>query len=275
VLTELDSLERVRRDFSISHGVVNIGEQGRTGLGLLQSLNHDRSAVSALLANETASLGVMMSLKDNPDIDVPVTGTGFLNESALASLKATIVEQETRVAQLAEHYREDAPQLVDARATLVTMRGLLRREVDQRLQLSNAKVQGLRSQVATIDAQIASLRAELDLVPAKESRLDDLNRQLTVLKNRYQDLVKDSDHARVTEQTSRRISVLVLTPPGIGRQSNKHDYVRLALAPAFSLLIGIGLAFFIDGLDTRMRTAGQLEDALELPVLASLNERKS
>lgn len=274
VSAELDSLERVRREFSISHGVVDIGEQSRTGLSLLQLLNHDRSQVSALLANEMGSLRVMMALRDNPDVDVPVTGTGFLNETAVRDLKASLVEQETRVAHLAEHYRDDAPQLVDARATLATMKGLLRREVDQRLQLSNSKVQGLQSQVETLDAQIAKLKAELEEVPAKESRLGELNRKLTSLKTRYMDLARDSDQARVTEQTSRRISILVLSPPGIGRQSNKHDYVRLALAPAFSLLIGIGLAFFIDGLDTRLRSAGQLEDALELPVLASLNERK-
>ena len=55
---------------------------------------------------------------------------------------------------------------------------------------------------------------------------------------------------------------------------NTRDYVRLALAPVFSLIVGIGLAFFIDGLDTRLRTARDLEDTLDLPVLASLNERK-
>lgn len=274
VSAQIDSLERVRRDFSISHGVVDIEEQGRTGLGFLQALNHERSLVAANLANERASLKVMTDMRDNPDFDVPVPSTGFLNEAALRDLKASIVAQETRVAQLAEHYRDDAPALVDARATLVTMKGLLRKEVDQRLQLSTAKVKGLESQMESFDSQIAALRAELEDVPANESRLAEINRRLTVLKTRYTSLVEDSDQARVTEQTSRRASIFVLSPPGPGRQSNKHDYVRLALAPAFSLLVGIGLAFFIDGLDSRMRTAGQLEDALDLPVLASLNERK-
>lgn len=272
---QIDSLERVRRDYSLANGVVNIEEQGRTGLALLSALAHDRSATSVQLANEKASLAVVMAMRDNPVYDVPVPSTGFINEAAVRELKASVVEQETRVAQLAEHYREDAPQLSDARATLATMKGLLQKEVDQRLQLSNAKVQGLQSQLETLDAQIAKLQGDLASVPAKESRIEELTRQLTVLKTRFADLSKDSDQARVTEQTSRRLNIMVLTPPGIGRQSNKHDYVRLALAPAFSLLIGVGLAFFIDGLDTRLRTAGQIEDTLDIPVLASLNERRS
>lgn len=274
VASAIDSLERVRREFSVSQGVIDLDEQGRTGLGLLQSLLHDRSAASVQLADENGSLRVMMAMRDDPEVDLPVTGTGFINEDALRELKRAIVGQETRVAQLGEHYRDDAPQLVDARATLATMKGLLKREVDNRLQLSRARIQGLQSQVDTLDKQIAALRAELGGMPAKESRLSDLDRRLTVLKTRYASLTEDSDHARVTEQTSRRISVLVLSPAGLGRQANSRDYVRLALAPAFSLVVGLGLAFFIDGLDTRLRTAGQLEDALELPVLASLNERK-
>jgi len=38
--------------------------------------------------------------------------------------------------------------------------------------------------------------------------------------------------------------------------------------------VGIGLAFFVDGLDTRIRTAADAEATLELPVLASLTERR-
>jgi capsular polysaccharide biosynthesis protein len=50
--------------------------------------------------------------------------------------------------------------------------------------------------------------------------------------------------------------------------------VRLLLAPAFSLLVGIAIAFFIDGLDLTVRTANQAEEYLDLPVLASLSERR-
>jgi uncharacterized protein involved in exopolysaccharide biosynthesis len=207
-------------------------------------------------------------------MDVPVIGTGFLNEEALADLKTSMLRQETRIAQLQERYREDAPELVDARASLESMRGLLKREVAQALKLAQAKVQGLRSRMETIDQQVASLRAELAGMPTKEARLGDLDQQLVVLKSRFLALTQDSDRARVTEQTSRRVSVVVLSPASAGRARNTLDYVRLALAPAFSIVVGIGLAFFIDGLDTRLRTARDVEDTVDLPVFASLTERK-
>ena len=122
--------------------------------------------------------------------------------------------------------------------------------------------------------QIAGLQAELSEMPIKEARLTDLDQKLALLRSRFLALTQNSDQARITEQTSRRVSIVVLSPASAGRARNTNDYVRLALAPAFSLVVGIGLAFFIDGLDTRLRTARDVEDTLSLPVLASLTERK-
>ena len=274
VSAAMDSLARVRRQFTESRDVVDIAEQRRSLIASVSSRMHDRAQVSGDLAEASGHLRTLNALHDSPDMDVPVTGSGFLNEGALADLKTSMLRQETRIAQLQERYREDAPELVDARASLESMRGLLRREVAQALKLAQAKVQGLRSRLETIDQQLAGLQAELAEMPAKEARLDELDQQLTLLKSRLLALTNDSDQARVTEQTSRRVSVVVLSPASVGRARNTHDYVRLALAPAFSLVIGIGLAFFIDGLDSRLRTPRDVEDTVDLPVFASLPEHK-
>lgn len=270
----IDSLSRVRRLFTQSQDVVDIGEQQRTMLASLGSRNHERAQVAGDLAEASGNLRTLNELNKSPDMDVPVLGAGYLNEAALGDLKTSMLRQETRIAQLQERYRDDAPELVDARASLESMKALLRREVAQALKLAQAKVQGLRSRLETIDGQIDGLQADLAEMPGKEARLQDLDQRLTVLKARFLALTTDSDQARVTEQTSRRVSVVVLSPASAGRPRNTHDYARLALAPAFSLVVGIGLAFFIDGLDTRLRTARDVEDTIDLPVFASLTERK-
>ncbi len=270
----IDSLSRVRRQFTESQDLVDIDEQGRSLIATVSARTNERARVSGDLSEATAKLKTLNDLHSSPDMDVPVIGTGFLNEGALADLKLSMLRQETRIAQLQERYREDAPELVDARASLESMRGLLRREVAQALKLAQAEVQGLRSRLGTIDQQLAGLQASVAEMPNQEARLQDLDQKLSVLKAQFLALTNDSDRARVTEQTSRRVSILVLSPASAGRARNSHDYVRLALAPAFSLVVGIGLAFFIDGLDTRLRTARDVEDTIELPVFASLTERK-
>jgi uncharacterized protein involved in exopolysaccharide biosynthesis len=270
----IDSLSRVRRQFTENQDVVDIAEQQRSLIAAIASCKQQRAIAAGDLSEATGNLRMLNTLNDTPDMDVPVFGSGFLNEGALADLKTSMLRQETKIAQLQERYREDAPELADARASLESMRALLKREVAQALKLAQAKVQGLRSRIETSDQQLAGLEAELALMPVKEARLEDLDQRLTVLRARFLALTHDSDQARVTEQTSRRVSIVVLSPASGGRPRNTHDYVRLALAPAFSLVVGIGLAFFIDGLDTRMRTARDVEDTVDLPVFASLSERK-
>ena len=91
---------------------------------------------------------------------------------------------------------------------------------------------------------------------------------------RYDDYAKARDLARINSNTSQELNVVLLNPAGPGLAGNARDWVRLALAPAFSLVVGIGLAFFIDGLDMTVRTAGQAEEYLEIPVFATLSERR-
>ena len=125
-----------------------------------------------------------------------------------------------------------------------------------------------------VDHDVAERRAALSSMPGQEVTLAEMDREISVLKTRYENLSKDADQARVTQNTSPTVSVVLLSPPGPAVSKSSRDYVRLALAPAFSLVVGIGLAFFIDGLDVTVRTSGQAEEAIELPVLATLNERR-
>jgi len=101
-----------------------------------------------------------------------------------------------------------------------------------------------------------------------------MDHDINVLKQRYEEMVSKSDAAKVTENTTTPVSVLLLEPAAPASPKHARDWVRVALAPAFSLVVGIGLAFFVDGLDLTVRTAGQAEDTLELPVLATVSERR-
>jgi succinoglycan biosynthesis transport protein ExoP len=151
---------------------------------------------------------------------------------------------------------------------------MLRREVAARMQVADSRIQVLEKRMVPLTRDIDQIKASLATMPDKQARLEELDRDIATLKLRYQDLVSKSDLTRIIENTRSRVSVLVLDPAGPAKQANRRDYVRLALAPAFSLVVGVGIAFFIDGLDITMHTSGQTEEAIELPVLATLPERR-
>ena len=140
--------------------------------------------------------------------------------------------------------------------------------------MAGSRVKALQSRVAVLDQEIATLRQQLDTAPEDLKHMDGMDGELATLRSQLRSLTEARDQASITANTSQDINVVLLAPAGIAAASNPLDIVRLLLAPAFSLLLGIAIAFFVDGLDLTVRTANQAEEFLDLPVLASLSERR-
>jgi uncharacterized protein involved in exopolysaccharide biosynthesis len=276
---ELDSVDRrlnalgeERRRYLLEHGLVDVSEQKRTLLTQLAQLEQQRAETDADLAQANASLRVTRELQQRPDLDMPMAGS--LGVDALQTLKQKVIEQEARIAQLRERYRDESAEIVNATGTLEELRAMLKREVEARLEVQATRSRELESRLRVIRADIAAVQAQLDGMPISETRLANLDREVATLKERHKNLLGKSDLARVNENVMSRSRVFLLSPAGPAVQTNTRDYVRLALAPAFSLVVGVGLAFFLDGLDITVRTAGHVEAAAETPVLATLRDRR-
>ncbi|MFN8587809.1 MAG: hypothetical protein U0704_08380 [Candidatus Eisenbacteria bacterium] len=264
-----------RQQIGVSSGVTNAGDQAREWGNQLGSIEQKRNDAAADLAEANRTLRAMRDLQRNPDIDLPTLGMPFTNESALVGLKQKIMEQQARIATLRERYRDESAEVQNAMETLETLQALLRKEVDARLVMYSSRIEVLQARLEVYDRDLATLRTRLGLIPGSQRHLDDLDSEIKSLRDRYAEFAKARDQAQITANTSQERSVVLLNPAGIAVAQNTRDYVRMALAPAFSLVVGIGLAFFIDGLDMTVRTAGQAEEYLEIPVFATLSERRS
>ena len=273
VRDQLDRKTEMRRLYSDQANVVDLVQQRGVLLGQLSGLELQRSSVGADLAEARANSQVMHDLEQKPEVDLPITGTAAGGEY-LVDIKHRVLEAEARLNQIRERYREESPEVASARQTLESLRQMLKREVAARLQVAGSRVTVLEKRLEALDQDIAQVRGDLSGMPDKQARIGQLDRDIETLQRRYQELVSKSDLARITDNTRSRVAVLLLSPAGPAAQRNARDYVRLALAPAFSLVVGIGLAFFLDGLDITMHTSSQAEEASEIPVLATLRERR-
>jgi uncharacterized protein involved in exopolysaccharide biosynthesis len=279
-IAQLESQIRVKLEERRAHteqtGMASPQIQTNSWVSQAQALEQRRSELTADLAAEQTVDEAMRQLQADPEIDLPTvsSGSGFTNEQALVTLKGKIVEQQAKIAVLTETLRDDAPEVVGARQTLETLHGLLRKEVDVRVRLSGSRIRQLQSRLAVIDKDIAAVRQELQTAPQSLKRMDEIDSELHSLRLRLREVLDARDQALITANTMPDISVIVLSPAGAAVPTNQLDFVRLALAPAFSLLVGIAIAFFVDGLDLTVRTANQAEEYLDLPVLASMSERR-
>lgn len=277
-LRNLDSeIERRMKEkelLSSSSGLTNALEQSRATAGQLAMLEQKRTETAADLAEARQAYASMVELQKSPDANVSSVDQPLGKETALDALKNRIVEQQTRIAQLRERYRDESAEVQNAVGTLATLQALLRKEIENSLSIQRSRISLQQSRIDALDRDITAIRQRLTDMPRSQRRLEDLEAEIKTLRMRYDDYAKARDLARINSNTSQELNVVLLNPAGPGLASNARDWVRLALAPAFSLVVGIGLAFFIDGLDLTVRTSAQAEEYLEVPVLASLSERR-
>lgn len=271
---EINRRMREREQIGASSGVTNSLEQSRAWSNQLAMMEQKRAETAADLAEARQALEAMRELQQDRDLDISTVDRPFGKETALDALKTRIVEQQGRIATLRERYRDDAPEVQNAVSTLATLQALVRKEIEGGLQVARSRIDLHQSRVDVLDKDLAQIRERLDGIPQSQRRLEQLEAELKTLRMRYDDYAKARDMARINSNTSQALNVVLLNPAGPATAGNTRDWVRLALAPAFSLVVGIGLAFFIDGLDLTVRTAAQAEEYLEVPVLASLSERR-
>jgi uncharacterized protein involved in exopolysaccharide biosynthesis len=275
---QIRQLEDQKRRYANETGAFNVGEQQRNQISSLSNSEQRRSELDQELAEARTEMRMMRELQANPDVDLPTLSVThdqpFTNESALVDLKKKVLDQLAKLADLRERYTDQSPQVQTALVTLQTLRDLLKREVNARFALAQSRVDALQAKRDVLGHDITKIEGDLAGMPERQRVVDDLDRQIEQYRLRYDDLVKKVNDAKAAALTTPPSTVILLSPAGPPVAHNTRDYVRLALAPAFSLVVAIGLAFFVDGLDLTVRTSGQAEETLDLPVLAALNERR-
>jgi succinoglycan biosynthesis transport protein ExoP len=272
---QLELKTSLRESMAMSTGVNDPLEQGRAWNSRLATLELRYNEAAADLAEQRSKVETMSELQKHPELDLPMIDAQYsTNESALYMLKQKSTDQQARVATLRERYRDDSPEVVNALETLESLQALLRKEVDQRMALSASRIAPLQARLAVYAHDLEELRARLAAMPRNEKTLDGLDAEIKTLRARNEEYTKARDQARITANVSQGVTIVLLNGAGPASPKNTRDIVRLLLAPGFSLVVGIGLAFFIDGLDLTVRTAGQAEAYLDLPVLATLPERR-
>ena len=123
-------------------------------------------------------------------------------------------------------------------------------------------------------AAFAAYKLQLDTAELQTAR-NNINSQIAALQaagnvksTQYQNLVASQQQLHTMQLLQARDTVLSKPTKGVQVQpSPKRDGL---LGLGFGLVLGIGIAFALDAFDRRIRSDEEVEDALELPLLARL-----
>ena len=130
------------------------------------------------------------------------------------------------------------------------------------------------AQLQTQRAQQAPLREELTIIPQSKVEIQKIDTAIQMKHEEERDLKEKALLTNVNLATSPEFTVTIISPASSPYPKRTRDYIRMALAPLMSLVVGMLLAFFLDSLDHSLRNPRDVEEFLGVPVLASLPESR-
>lgn len=197
------------------------------------------------------------------------------NQTNLTQLKERWNQLRQERDALAARQTPEHPELKGVILSLAEVEQQIRAEAEVTVRLLESRHQNLTEKIRTLTASAEKYKQELSGIPHREIALSEFDHKMQTLRDRYKEIVGKEIQARISQATSPDWTVTLFAKPSRPRALRTTDYVRLALAPILSLVVGLMLAFFLDSLDHSLKSGSDVEEFLGIPVLASLPEAKN
>ena len=276
VSSELEHWRAQRQAYMSATGTVDLAVESRADKEFVSQQEGELARIERDVAERRQALADMRAALKEPDggaVALMAGGTQA-SDAVISELKTNLSEARVRYKEMETIYVPQSRELLQMKSQVVQMEAQLAAEVNSRVVMAESQLRALEAKAAQVRLARAQGESRLATYPSRTARLSEIEMRIAALTRNYEDLSRASAQAKIAKATSPDWTVDLLTPAGRPYAKNQRDYVRLALAPIFSLIIGLGLAFFIDGLDATLKSPRETEEALELPVLASLTEHK-
>jgi capsular polysaccharide biosynthesis protein len=92
------------------------------------------------------------------------------------------------------------------------------------------------------------------------------------LEEKHKLLVGRQSESEIAQAGYPQQDVSILARASAPYNKKTRDYVRLALGPLLSLIVGLGIAFFLESMDHSVKSRGEVEEYLNVAVLATISE---
>lgn len=260
----------------VEWGIIDIKQQRKNALDRLSRYQLDLEEVVQERSEIKAYLKRLETLKTLPIEEQSAALSGLsisnLRETTIEDLHHRLVDLKMEESGLASRFTEDNKYLIKVRKQIVDLNGLIEGEINSQILINKSQLEILGVREETIRELEGQFQAEMEEYPRKEVEIERINVALERLQSNYNDLVEQHINAKISLASNPEWTVTILNPASKAYQRKTRDYVRMALGPIFSLIIALGVAFFIDNLDHSLKNVSEAEESLGMPVLTSFPE---
>lgn len=266
-----EELEMMREEL----GVTMLGSRERGGVQVdkirLQQLEGDRVAARVDKLVRRSRFEQLEGL----DADELLTASAYIvNDQALAMLRRQYIDAQVNLSLLLENRGENHPEVRRIRAGL----NELQSQINDAL---NGLRRGLRADYEVARAKYEAISQELELarqadIEAERERFlpfEKMEREVRLQRDIFQALRARIAQEGIELQVPRTPVEIIDRAEPQTRHVSPRFTMNILLSLVIGLMAGVGLAYFIEYLDTSVKTVDDVEQHLGLPVLGIIPQK--
>ena len=269
---EVESLEREVQQtaldvhkFRVLHDLVSLEENQNI---IAQALRQAQQDYDAAKKAATDLSRVTMKVQESLDTGVDIETIPYVADHPLiAELKTKLVASEAELARLLERYKDKFPTVIERRKEIETIRNSLSEEatkviasLQQRVDIEREKESAALDHLKSIEAkqhELSEKKVEYDVLVRKSDRSKFLY-ELVLAKAKEMDLS--------SKESMQNMHVVYPATPPL-RPFKPNTMLTLLVGVLGGLVVGMGLAFFVNFLDDSIKSQDDIETYLRLDFL--------
>jgi polysaccharide biosynthesis transport protein len=191
-----------------------------------------------------------------------------LDSDLLKSLRARLAEVQGEYARLRSTFTDSFPRTKQVKNELVELDSLLVGEQRRITAMMGSQYETARRRRALLQAAVDEQRAQLDRLAAKAAEYDRLRREVDGHNQIYAALQQKRREAALAAALATKDVSVQDAPVALDDPVSPNPRRDLPLAACVGLLLGLGLAFVRESLDTSVRTPEEISTLGDVQVIA-------
>jgi len=288
--SQVAGVEEELKKLKSKTGVSSLEEQKKilmTRIGALQTEGESNQVALAIAKVKVQDLKEKLAGISPTLVTQETKGSG---NYAADLMRSRLYELQIKEQDLLSRYSEDSRPVQEIRRQIAEAQALLAKEEPTRTQVTTGintnyqqlnldliretgNLSSLEAKTGVLKSQLAGGQAELQELNGTEVKMVNLQRELSLLDVKYRKYSDNLEQVRIDQalETNKisNISVVQAATASL-KPIRPRKALNLALGLFLGIFGGIGLAFFSEYLDHSLRTPQDVEEKLDLQVLASI-----
>jgi uncharacterized protein involved in exopolysaccharide biosynthesis len=174
--------------------------------------------------------------------------------------------------ELAQKYTDKHPEVIAVDEQIARLHADLKQQVLNVYRIEKAGLEEKIQRRDQVQKEYNASRGELQLMPDRERRLAEMDAMIRKLEERHALMLQRQGESEIAQAGQTDWDVVILAHAGTPYSKKTRDYVRLAIGPLLSLIVGFGIAFFMESMDHSIKNAAEAEEYLDAPVLVTVSD---